>query len=216
MVAVLSLSGRAGSTRLRGNVEAGLASPGRVRLEAPGPFGSRPIFVLVARDGKATLLLPRDKRVLRDASPDAIVEALAGVPLDPDQLRSTLAGCGLGPAGTAEGRAFGADWLRLDGGSSGVTHWLRRIDGAWRLAASSSGSLEVRYDRFDSGRPAAVRLRRPAGPSGAATDLRMALSQVDLNVSLEDEAFDVEIPGDAVPMTLDELRRAGPLGNADR
>jgi hypothetical protein len=48
--------------------------------------------------------------------------------------------------------------------------------------------------------------------SGARTDLRLALSDVDINVPLGPEVFDVEIPGGADPLSLEELRRAGPLG----
>jgi hypothetical protein len=210
MVAVLSLSGRAGRTRLRGNIEAGLAAPGQVRLEAPAPFG-RPVFILVASKDSATLLLPRDRRVLRDAAPAAIVEALAGVPLDPDQLRGVLAGCGLGSANVTGGRALEGDWVIVDD-AAGTTHWLRRLDGAWRLAASAAKGLEVRYEDFSSGRPGVVRLVRPAGESGVAADISIRLSQVDLNVELEASTFEVQIPDDATPMTIEELRRAGPLG----
>jgi hypothetical protein len=38
------------------------------------------------------------------------------------------------------------------------------------------------------------------------------LSQVDVNQPLGDDAFRVEIPADAKPLTLEELRRSGPLG----
>ena len=48
--AELALSGRAGGQKLRGRILGGFAEPGRVRLEAPAPFG-RPVFTLVVRDG---------------------------------------------------------------------------------------------------------------------------------------------------------------------
>ena len=38
-----------------------------------------------------------------------------------------------------------------------------------------------------------------------------ALSQLETNVDLPATAFRVAVPPDAMPMTLDELRQAGPL-----
>ena len=63
--AELALSGRAGGQKLRGRILAGFAAPGKVRLEAPAPFG-RPIFTLVAarrrRDAGAQSRGPRAAR----------------------------------------------------------------------------------------------------------------------------------------------------------
>jgi hypothetical protein len=178
-----------------------------VRLEAPAPFG-RPVFTLVARDDKATLVLNRDRRVIRDASPTALVEALAGVPLSPDDLRGAVAGCGFGAGELTNGESFPNGWVAGESGNARV--WLHKVGGAWQLAAATRNGLEIRYDQFASGRPAAVRLR--ATGTDAATDLTLQLSQVDINVPLEDKVFDVEIPDDAAPITLDELRRSGTLG----
>ena len=44
------------------------------------------------------------------------------------------------------------------------------------------------------------------------TDLTIRLSQVDINEPLDDAAFQVDVPPDATPMTLEQLRQAGPLG----
>jgi hypothetical protein len=210
LVGVMTLSGRAGRSRMRGNVEVGLAAPGSARLEAPGPFGSRPIFVFTARDDSATLVLPRDRRVLRDARPEAVVEALAGVPLGPDDLRAALAGCGLGSGAATNGRAFDSNWIAVDAGSA--TQWLRQIGGSWRVVASVRGPLDIRYSEFASGRPSVVRIRRTRDGAGTDADLAIRLSQVDINVPLEPAVFDLDVPPDATPMTLEELRQAGPLG----
>ena len=45
-------------------------------------------------------------------------------------------------------------------------------------------------------------------PKDAAFDLTLALSQVETNVPLGDDVFRIEIPPSAVPITVDELRRA--------
>ena len=214
ITATLSLSGRAGSQKLRGRVDAGFAAPDDARLEGRAPFG-RPVFILVAQsDASATLLLPRDNRVLRNAPPAAIVEALAGVSLAPGDLRAVIAGCGFVGEPTA-GRAYG-DWVAID--VKDAIHYLRRIEGRWRLVASIRGPLAIEYRDFASGRPSTVRIRTTASSaaSEAESDLTLRLSDVNINVPLEPEVFRVEIPPDADPLTIEELRRAGPLGDRAR
>ena len=212
MRVTLSLSGRSGATKLRGRVDSGLA-PGEIRLEGRAPFG-RPVFILVARDSSsATLWLPRDNRVLRDAPPAAIVEALAGVALGPDELRRALTGCGFGTASPTGARAYG-DWIAVEA-QDGSTHYLRRAADRWRLIASRQRTLSVEYRDFTSSRPDTVRMWRTVpNSSDRPTDLTVKLSDVELNVPLEPEVFRVDVPPDADPLTLEELRRAGPLGDA--
>jgi hypothetical protein len=57
----------------------------------------------------------------------------------------------------------------------------------------------------------AVRVAVNDGVPGA-TDLRIGLSQADLNVPLGAEVFRVKVPADALPISLAELRQAGPMG----
>jgi hypothetical protein len=209
IAATLALSGRAGDTRLRGDVDAGFAAPASVRLEGRAPFG-RPVFILAARsDDDATLLLPRDNRVLRGERPAVIVEALTGVALGPAALRSLLAGCGLSQAEPTGGRMYDDQWASVDAGDS--TAFLRQTDGAWRLVAARTGALSIEYGEFASGRPSRIRIYRAPG-EGLETDLSVRLTDVDINVALEDAAFAVDVPAGAGPLTLDELRRSGPLG----
>jgi outer membrane lipoprotein-sorting protein len=209
MTATLGLSGRAGKQGLRGRIDAGFAAPSGLRLEGRAPFG-RPVFILAARsDANATLVLPRENRVLRDAPPAAIVEALAGVSLGPAELRSAIAGCGVNGAAPSGGTAYGA-WVAIDVGEG--THYLRRIDDRWRLEASVRGPLTIEYRDFASNRPSTVRMQT-TGATGVRTDLRVTLSDVNTNVPLEAEVFTVEIPPGADTLTLEELRRAGPLGD---
>ena len=211
--ATLSLSGRAGEQRLRGRVDAGFAAPSAARLEGRAPFG-RPMFVLVARDASsATLVLPRDNRVLQNAPPAAIVEALAGVALGPGELRSAISGCGFGTGNPTDGKAFG-DWLAIEGQEG--THYLRRIDGQWQLVAATRGPLTIDYADFVSGRPSTVRIRTTTAGGGSQSDLTVKLSEVSSNVPLDAEVFREEIPAGADPMTIEELRRAGPLGDSAR
>jgi hypothetical protein len=183
-----------------------------LRLEGRAPFG-RPVFILVARDaGTATLLLPRDNRVLRDAPPAAIVEALAGVPLDPGELRSAIAGCGFGAAVPSGGHAYGADVARLD--LANGTAYLRRENGRWHLVASVRGPVTIEYRDFAGFRPQTIRMKTVSTENAGTTDLTMKLSDVNINVPLGEDVFSVDIPAGADPLTLEELRRAGPLGDA--
>lgn len=203
--AVLSLSGRVGGQKLRGRVDAGLAAPDRIVLEAVAPFG-KPFFVLASAAGDATLLLPRDGRYLRDATAEAIVEALTGVALTPEELRLALAGCGIPAAVPSSGRSFDGGWAAIDSGET--TTWLRQIDGRWRIAAATRGTMTVHYDAFGPERPATVRIRVT---TGAGADLIARLSDVAVNAPIDAKAFALDVPRDATPITLDELRRGGPL-----
>jgi hypothetical protein len=207
--AEIRLSGRAGGQRIRVRLIAGLAAPDGIRLEAVAPVG-QPIFILASAGDRTTLLLPRDDRVLTGQPPAAILEALAGVSVTPPVLRSLLAGCP-GTAIDRDGvRAIGSEWA-VAAMADGGTAYFRRLDGRWRLAALRGSSLEVEMAPGAEPQPASVRLTNPPGRDGASFDLVLRLEQVETNGAVPDEAFTVRVPADAVPMTLGELRQAGPL-----
>jgi hypothetical protein len=204
---VVAVSGRAAGRRFpRASLDVGFEAPSNIRLELPAP--GQPLFIYVASGDRATLLLPRDRRVLRDAPPAATLDALAGIPLAPDQLRSIVAGCGFGAGQAGAGRAFERGWASVDVGDA-VTY-LQQIDGRWQVIAATRGAIEVRYADYAGGVPSTVRIRTPG--AAAATDLTMRLTQVDTNETLSPDVFRIDVPSDASPMTLDELRQAGPLG----
>ena len=211
MTASIALAGRAGKTKLRGRIDAGLAD-GQIRLEGFPPlmFGAGPYFILAARGAEATLLLPRAGRVLRGARPAAIVQALAGVALEPNELRGILSGCGLGIVQPSGGRQFPNLWAAIDAGP--ITVFLRQLEGVWRIVAVTRPGLTIEYSGFQSERPTTVRVMSTAAASDAATDLRLVLSQVETNTDLDRKVFEIEIPRDAAPITLEELRKMGPLG----
>ena len=48
----------------------------------------------------------------------------------------------------------------------------------------------------------------------APADVTVRLSDVNINVTLEPDVFAVDVPARAEPLTIEELRRAGPLGGA--
>jgi hypothetical protein len=210
--ATLSLSGRAGATKLSARVDAGFAAPGRLRLEGFPKinFGGKPFFILVANGSDATLVLTRDGRVLRGAPPAAIIEALTGVALEPDEMRALVSGCAFGDGQPSDGRSYDRGWASVQAGTATV--FLQQIDSRWRVAGARRGSITIEYSEFAAGRPAAVHLRTTPASGVAAAELLLRMSQVEANATLDNAVFSVEVPKDATPLTLEELRRAGPLG----
>jgi len=202
--AELGLSGRAAGQRLRGRVLAGMV-PGALRLEGVAPFGA-PVFVLVADGTRGTLLLSRERRVVRDAAPEEILNALVGIRLGPDDLRAMLAGCVRAAADSTSARTYGADWIAVDLAAGG-TVYLRRVTGKWRIVAGRYGGLEIDYPAAEGERPSQVVLR------GADMNMSLALNQVEVNGDLPRAALvALTIPEGVTPLSLEQLRRAGPLG----
>jgi outer membrane biogenesis lipoprotein LolB len=208
----IGLSGKVGRTRLRGRLQAGFAAPSAIRLEAVAPFGA-PFFILAGSESKATLLLPRDDRVLADARPAAVLEALTGLDLSPADLRAWLAGCPAAPLDVQAARSYG-DWVAIDIGPGRVA-WLHRTD-RWRLVATSDDGLSVEFADPEGVQPTRVRIRRAPTDTSARVDARLALSQVEINVTLPSEAFAVSVPPTATPITLEDLRSSGPLREAGK
>lgn len=206
----MGLSGKAGQTKLRGRIDAGFAAPAKARLEGIAPFG-RPVFVLTADGARGTLVLQRDERVLADAPPDRIVEALAGVSVGPDALRLAVSGCGLTAGEPSGGRQFPSEVAAVtlaDG-----TAFLHRDNNTWRMAGATRGPLTLSYADYVNDRPSTIHLRAESGGRVSA-DLTLRLSQVEINASLDAKVFEPQIPPRAMPLTLEELRKAGPLGGS--
>lgn len=213
--AEMAVSGTAAGQRLRGRVLVGLASPASALLDAAAPFGAS-LFIYAAHDGDATLVLPRDQRVLAHGNPAAVLEAVAGVPLDPVDLRRTLTGCA-GSSEVQSGRAFGEAWRMVT--VEGDDAYLRRVEGAWRLAAllhRDDGGRGWRADYADFARDLPQSIRLTSDDGGRRFDLRLQLSQIAINPVLGPEVFALKTPPALSPITLEELRRTGPMAEASR
>lgn len=207
MTAELSLSGRAGGRVLRGRAIAGFERPGSLRLEGVAPFGP-PAFILAGRGDIATLLLPRDNRVLRDAPAADILGALTGLALAPADLQAILTGCVASMPGATGGRLHENGWASIDL-SGGATLYLERVAGGWRSRAARRPGWQIEYPAWQGAFPQAVRLRS-VDPQ-VDVDLAAAVSQFEANVTLDPAAFTVSVPADALPLTVAELRDAGPM-----
>jgi hypothetical protein len=221
LTAELALSGRAGPQKLRGRVVAGFARPSSMRLEGVAPFGP-PAFILASRGDTAVLLLPRDSRVLRGARAEEILGALTGVTLGPADLLAILTGCVVPATEATGGRLHANGWASIDL-MGGATLYLQRAErtspkpgegGAgpprWQLRAARRSGWQIEYPIWSGPFPQSVRLQ--SEDPALMVDLTTALSQVETNVDLDERAFIITVPNDAEPITLDELRANGPLG----
>jgi len=217
LTAEVAASGKAAGSRFRGRLSVGVAAPASVRIEAVAPFGP-PVFIFVATDDDATLLLPRDDRILEHGRPAEVLNAAAGVPLGPADLHAALTGCAAAVS-QPQGRELGSDWRMVSdgGGAAGDELYLHR-DGAaqpWRLVAvihrpASQPAWRAEYRDHQNGLPRSIRVATLDASKGAAFDLSLRLTQVETNVPLDAGVFRVEIPRSAQPITVDELRRARP------
>jgi hypothetical protein len=205
--AELGLRGRAGGRRLSGRLRAGFERPASMRLEAVAPFGP-PGFILATKGDQAVLLLPRDERVVRDQSAEAILGALTGVTLAPADLLAILTGCIVPAPKPLAGRLHANGWASIDL-EGGATMYVQRM-GAWQVRAARRDGWEIDYPIWQGMFPQTIRLRSASEP--ANVDLTTTLAQIEVNVDVNPAAFSVDIPGNASPLTLEELREAGPLG----
>lgn len=206
VTAELRLSGRAGGERLRGTLHAGLAAPGALRLEAVAPFGP-PVFVLASRDNRATLLFPRDGRVIVDVPLAEVLDRLTALALDADAVRQVLTGCLADGADPVGGRAWNGEWSAV-AISPDVTVYLQTRNGQPVVAAADYGSWLVDYSDHANGFARAVRIRsREPG----RVDATARIEQLEVNTPIDDRAFVVEVPADAERITLNDLRAIAPL-----
>lgn len=203
----LSLSGRAGGRRVRGRAIAGFERPDAMRLEGVAPFGP-PAFIFVARGEAATLLLPRDNRVLRGARAEDILGALTGVALAPADLLAILTGCVAATPGATGGRLHQNGWASIDL-AGGAMLYLHRQSAGWQRRAARRPGWHVEYWAWEGGFPETVRLRSVS--PDVDVDLTATVSQLEANVDLDPAAFTVNVPRDAFELAISELRDAGLL-----
>lgn len=194
--------GRTGGQSLSGlSVFSGFDHTGRLRLE--GNAVGRRQFTLAGTADRATLYLPRDREVIVDST-DAILTALTDAPMTSTRLLATLTGC-LSGNPTMTGATRYGDIVEI--ATTGGRLFVERAGNVWRPRATFTDALEVDYRQFLGGWPSELVLWTAAGVTPEAR-LHMRLDNVQINsFTMEDRAFTVEeVPADAVPVSLDELR----------
>jgi outer membrane biogenesis lipoprotein LolB len=207
LTAELALSGRAGAQRLRGRVHAGFARPDSMRLEGVAPFGP-PAFILAARERTATLLLPREPAALRGQPPDQILGALVGVALGPADVLAIVSGCVVPEPMPTSGRLHQNGWASIAIGKDAELFLRRTTD--WEIRAARRNEWQIEYAGWHGQQfPPAVRLI--SNSQTVNVDLTAAITQVQTNTDLDAAAFTVDVLPNARPLTLEELRDAGPL-----
>ena len=221
LTAEISVSGSVGGQRVpHARLLVGVARPASIRIEATVPLGGA-AFIFTAKalplpsgniDGPpafdSTLLLPRDGRVLEHGRPDAVLEAVAGIPLSPPQLRAALIGCGVTPDVTLA-RHQGEDWIVMPDAGGHVYLQREKAGGPWRIVAATpvegtSRGWRAEYHDFHNGLPLTIRL---AADDRSRFDVTLSLSQVEVNTTIDDSAFTIDVPPSARPITLEELTR---------
>ena len=99
--------------------------------------------------------------------------------------------------------------------SGGASAYLRLMGNDYHLVAGTRDGLTIEYGGFRRGMPTVVRVfsTEPGvgRQAGLPIDITASLSQLNLNVQLEKSTFSLQLPMNVVPMTLEELNRAGPL-----
>lgn len=199
----MAISGRVGESRIRGDVLGALARPGSLRLIGVAPFGP-PGFELVVADDEAVLLLPRDRRVVRDVSGGALLQAVAGLPLEAADFRAVLTGCVVPDPRPTSGRVYPDGWMGIE--VEGDAHvFVRTIDGEPTVVAGRRPGLQVEYADHLGGLPRRVHVI-VSDTTGSSTDLTARLSQVNVNIELHPEVFVARVREDFTPATLEQLQ----------
>jgi hypothetical protein len=170
------------------------------------PFGP-PGFILTSRYGTASLLLPRDQRVVEGESAEDILGALTGISLAPSDLQAILTGCVVPEPRPVEGRGYGNEWAAIDL-AGGTTLYLRRA-GDWRLRVARRDDWLIEYLAWQGAFPRSIRL---SSDGWAGVEMTATISQLEANTDIDPAAFVTPVPPEARPLTLAELREAGLLG----
>jgi hypothetical protein len=206
LTAEIRLSGRAAGERLRGTLHAGFGAPASLRFEAVAPFGP-PVFVLAGRNNRATLLFPRDNRVVVDVVLADVLDRLTALPLSADDLRLVLTGCLVDAAAATNGRTWNGGWLAV-ALKPDMTAYLQQRSGAVVVAAADYGPWLIDYADHVNGWPRTVRIR---SKERGQVDAVARLDQLEINTPLDAKAFEIDVPEDAERITLNDLRAIAPL-----
>jgi hypothetical protein len=164
------------------------------------------LFVLAGTGNRATLWLRHDQRVVT-ATPAAILEAVVGVALTPRQLLGILTGC-VTQTATADGAVRHKDLISMRTAEGRV--YLTQVAGQWQVRAATTDAFVVEFTRRDGRQPDDVWIRS-SGAGSLASSLHLTISDGEVNATIPPAVFQLPAAaGSAAPMTLEDLRAAGP------
>jgi hypothetical protein len=166
----------------------------------------RSLFVLAGTGNRATLWLRQDERVVT-AAPAEIMDAIVGVSIAPDRLLAVLTGC-VARSLNMTGSALHGDLLAVE--TADARLYLQQKDGRWRTRAATTDAFVVEFAAYQGPVPSDVWIWSIAGREPAA-NVRFAISDWEIDGQIPAGVF--QVPRGAVgakPLTLDELRAAGP------
>jgi hypothetical protein len=205
--AEIHLSGRVGETGRKGTLRGALSAANEIYLALSEPIGP-PGFVLSGRGDRATLVVPRDKRVLVAPAAD-IIEALTGMRLEPRELMAVLTGCVV-PGGSAGSGGRAGDERAVTVGASRV--WMQRVHAGWRVTAGARPGLSMVYRTYGPSAPTEIGIAS-SGDAAVPFEFQVRVEQVVFDSPQVSAAtFTPHPPAGATPLSLEELRRIGPLG----
>ncbi len=172
----------------------------------------QPRFTLWGRRDQATLLLHDDNRVVRAPAAD-IVDALIGAAIGPEEWLAMLTGC-VTRSHDMTGAARLGKLLRIDTRDGRV--YLMRVGGVWRVRGGEVNGLIIDYTWREHAFPGEIRARSAPDRSRRAS-IAVEASEFSVNQTLPPATFTpARGAAAATPMTLDELREAGPLRKRER
>ena len=190
----------------RTRARAAVKRPGFMRLEGMAPFGA-PAFILIANPQDATLLLPRERQVVSDASASELLYSLSGLSLEPDDVQALLTGCVTQNGVSLSARTYGDDWIAIEL-SDGAIVYSRRTEMTPTISMGTVGDLVVEYSEHIRGLPR--RLRIQSGASMMPTDLTIELTQVNVNTVINPEVFEVSVPRAFTSVAFDDFLLQSP------
>ena len=210
------VSGSVGGAASAGVCSPASRRPASARLEAVAPFG-QPVFILVARPATTRRCCCRATTACSStAGPATCSKRWPACRSTPPICDRVLTGCAPAPATDARTRArrrlarrrCRSRRRRLPAPRDERTVAARGGD---RRGRTRRPAWRAEYGDFQDGLPRAHPARSSA-PAADAFDLRLALSQVELNVPLGAEAFRVQIPRPPRRSRSTNCSRSGPLG----
>jgi hypothetical protein len=180
------------------NVTTGVVTDGRLMLQV-GATAAPDLWMAGSADAATLLLREGNRNRVVRAPAAAIVEALVGVSLGPQQFLALLTGCVARDLTATEAVAYNGT-RRI--ATPDATLYVESLEGAWRIVAGSLGDIRVDYRPVAAPFPARVSVRADARDVRFTLEIQEALA----DRPIADEDLQLTVPPGAVPMTLDELR----------